>query len=316
MTTASVIVINWNGAPFLSQCLEALLREATPDDEIILVDNASTDDSVEQVRSRFPDVTLICNERNLGYAGGANAGLRAARGDVLVLLNPDVQVQRGWLAALRKALEDQAVGVAGCKLYYPDGKTIQHAGGIIRFPQAVADHYGYRQQDDGQWDRQRDVDYVTGASLALRRDVWETVGPLDEGFYPAYYEEVDYCFRARQAGYHVVYVPDATAIHHEYASLGGGSELYLRFFHRSRVRFVLKHKGPAFFLTDLVQAEREWLKSLPPRVRGPLATAYLDQMLDLASLFEHPSPHRERDFASTLEALADLRDQVWRLQRG
>ena len=316
MTPASMIVINWNGAAFLKVCLEALLVQAMDEDEIVVVDNNSTDHSVELLRTDFLGVKLLCNERNLGYAGGANVGLRAAQGEVLVLLNPDVQVHAGWLAALKGALKDERVGVAGCKLLYPGDEVIQHAGGIINFPLATADHYGYRQRDEGQWDQEREVDYVTGAALALRRDVLGKVGFFDEGFYPAYFEEVDFCFRVRKAGYQVRYVPGAVATHHEHASVQEGSPRYLRLFHRNRLRFVLKHCEPQRFLDDFVPAEIEWLKgSIAPQERAVLPHVYLVSMLAYPGLYLDcwaGRGGRNMDAVDTvLEAIANLRNRVW-----
>jgi GT2 family glycosyltransferase len=304
-TRASLIVINWNGAAFLDACLQALLPQAQAGDEIIVVDNDSTDDSVQLVQAHFSGVQVLCNERNRGYAGGANTGLRAAQGDTLVLLNPDVKVHAGCLAALKEALGEKKVGVVGCKLYYPGGDVIQHAGGIITFPQATADHHGYRQRDNGQWEQERQVDYVTGAALALQRDVLDEVGFFDEGFYPAYYEEADYCFRARQAGYEVHYAPQAVATHHEHAALGEESYHYLRYFHRNRLRFVLKHRGPRYFLDDFMPAEMDWLKKAPLRARYVLNNAYLDVMLD------YPKYHLDQsEINAVIQALSNLRDTL------
>jgi GT2 family glycosyltransferase len=315
MTRASIIVINWNGAAFLDTCLEALLAQVGSEDEIIVVDNNSTDNSVGLLRARFPGVKLLCNERNLGYAGGANVGLRAAQGDVCILLNPDVQVHAGWLAALKDALQDERAGVVGCKLFYPGDEVIQHAGGIIHFPRATADHYGYRQRDEGQWNQARKVDYVTGAALALRRDLLDKVGFFDEGFYPAYYEEVDFCFRVREAGYQVRYVPGAVATHYEHAALGEESEHYIRFFHRNRLRFVLKHYEPQRFLNDFLPAEMDWLRQGAPfRARHVLGSVYLDAMLSYPRLYlDHGAVSDESDSDTVnviLEALAGLRDQI------
>ena len=286
MTSASIIVINWNGAAFLDVCLKALLAQVTAEDEIIVVDNNSTDNSVPLLRSHFPDVRLICNQRNRGYAGGANTGLRVAIGDVLILLNPDVQIHEGWLAALKDALQDERVGVAGCKLLYPGNEIIQHAGGIINLPMALPDHYGYRQRDERQWDHRREVDYVTGAALALRRCMLDEIGFFDQGFYPAYYEEVDFCFRVRQAGYQVLYVPDAVATHHEHASLEERGYNYSYFFHRNRLRFVLKHLSPGEFVGSCVAAEREWLAGgFSLNERRALARAYLEMIIVYPELY-------------------------------
>lgn len=313
---ASIIVINWNGAAYLRMCLDALLDQVTPEDEIIVVDNASTDGSEVLVAPYRPRVQLIANRRNLGYAGGANVGIQAAHGEVLILMNPDVRVHDGWLLALKQILTEETIAVAGCKLYYPDGETIQHAGGIIEFPMAVANHHGYRQQDDGRWDQVRDVDYVTGAAWALRRSSLEEVGLLDAGFHPAYYEEVDFCFRARAAGYRVVYEPRAVATHYEYAALGEESYHYLRYFHRHRLRFVLKHRGPQYFVDRLVPAEMTWLaQNLPAHPRHTFGSVYLDAMLACPRLLgdQQVVTMAQGDYtlASVLEALADLRHHVW-----
>ena len=313
---ASLIVVNWNGAAFLDACLQSLLSQVTPQDQIIVVDNNSTDSSVELVRSRFPQVALICNARNLGYAGGANVGLKTAQGDVLVLLNPDVEVHAGWLTAFKEACSDERVGVAGCKLLYPGDEIIQHAGGIINFPLATADHYGYRQRDAGQWDRACDVDYVTGAALALRRDILDTLGFFDEGFYPAYYEEVDFCFRVRGAGYAVRYVPEAVATHHEHAAVGEESDLYRRCFHRNRLRFVLKHRGPRYFVDELAPAEMAWLRAnRSVRFTRVLGGVYLESMLAgpaLCIAYGGGLGAVGDDLIDALlGALTGLRDQMW-----
>ncbi len=309
----SMIVINWNGAAFLGVCLPALLAQAMAEDEIIVVDNYSTDHSLELVRSRFESVRLICNQRNLGYAGGANTGLRAARGELLVLMNPDVEIHAGFLAALKATLKDKSIGVAGCKLYYPGGNIIQHAGGIVHFPLATTDHYGYRQHDQGRWDYEREVDYVTGAALALRRDVLDTVGFFDEGFYPAYYEEVDYCFRARRAGYGVRYAPQAVATHHEHASLQEDSPRYLHLLLRNRRRFVLKHCEIQDFLEDFVPAEMKRVQEgVSLNERLVLPQLYLEAMLAYPRLrldLESTSGAQD-DVRAVLKALTRLRDQV------
>lgn len=259
MTRASVIVVSWNGKAHVEDCLDAVVAQAGADDEIAVVDNASTDGTVALVRERYPRVRLIENERNLGFAGGCNVGLRITRGERVFILNQDVVLREGWLDTMCQALTDPLVGIVGCKLFYPDGRTVQHAGGIIRWPRATPDHWGHGEEDDGRWDKPMDVDYVTGAAWGFRRDMPEQIGELDEGFWPGYYEEVDYCFRVREAGLRVVCVPAAEATHAESTSLGKGSEAYLRAFHQGRLRFALKHLSAERFLCDFVPAERAWL---------------------------------------------------------
>jgi GT2 family glycosyltransferase len=250
----SVIVLVWNGLQYLPACLDALLDQEYADCEIVVVDNASTDGSADFVTQRYPQVRLIRNQRNLGFAAGNNVGLGAATGDVLVLLNQDTIVRPGWLRGLVQALERPEVGVVGCKILYPDAETIQHAGGWIEWPLGSAHHYGQRERDTGQWDVPRAVEYVTGAAMAFRRDVLEKAGFLDEAFWPGYFEDTDFCLRARQAGYEVWYAPQATLIHLESASHTNQLSMW-EAHHRGRLRFVLKHVSPDQFLAQFAQAE-------------------------------------------------------------
>ncbi|MDP2728498.1 MAG: glycosyltransferase, partial [Dehalococcoidia bacterium] len=116
-----------------------------------------------------------------------------------------------------------------------------------------------RQHDDGQWNELRDVDYVTGAAFATRRDVLDAIGAFDEGFHPAYFEDADLCFRARNAGYRVVYVPSAVIVHYESATTVRDSYAYYQAYHKGRLRFVLKHYSAAQIVEDFYPAEMAWL---------------------------------------------------------
>lgn len=149
-----------------------------------------------------------------------------------MLLNPDVGLAPGTLAALAEALAaDPRIGIAGAKLWYPDGETIQHAGGFITHPQALPGHYGIGAVDAGDYNTPRNVDYVIGAATALRRSMLDGIGLLDEGYF-LYFEDADLCARARRAGYRVVYWPAATGVHVESATAAKGSFAYLHRFPR------------------------------------------------------------------------------------
>ncbi|MCI0644014.1 MAG: glycosyltransferase family 2 protein [Chloroflexi bacterium] len=308
----SAIVLNWNGRPFLEACLASLLAQDYPALDVILVDNASADDSVEFVRRRFPQVRLLCNRQNLGFAGGVNVALRQLAAGVAVLVNPDVVVSPGWLRQLVVPMvADSRIGIAGCKIYFPEERRLQHAGGYVSFPQAIPGHYGYGEQDEGQCDSLQDVEYVTGAAMALRGEMLARVGLFDEGFF-LYFEEVDLCRRARQAGYRVVYTPEATAVHAESAVARRGSPAYLRHMHTSRWRFLLKH----YPLEDVLQAtcpvEASWLPRLDPLERQASARAYQATMFALPEIWAtrqaagQPSPS-EADTRAVLVALRRLR---------
>jgi GT2 family glycosyltransferase len=282
---ASIIVPAWNGATWISNCLRSIEPQRHPDDEIIVVDNGSTDGTPELVARDFPRVHLVRLDRNRGFAGGVNRGLEAARGDALILINQDVVLREGSLDALRRRLDESGPAIVGCKLLYPDGKTIQHAGGIIRYPRAEPDHRGYQQIDVGQWDTVTQVDYVTGAVFAFDRTVLGAIGRFDEEFYPAYYEEVDFCCRARAAGFPVIYEPAAVAIHHETQSSDLRSTAYHRATQRGRLRFVLKSYTTEQLKSDFFPAEREYVQSVSATfARQVLASTYLNALLSAPSL--------------------------------
>ena len=269
-----LIVVNWNGRAYLEGCLSSLLALDYADFSVVVVDNASTDGSPDFVQERFPEVELIRSPQNLGYGGGANLALRTCLAEVAVVLNTDISVPPDWLARLVEPLMgDPAIGIAGSKLYYPGGRTLQHAGGYITAPQAWPGHYGLHAEDQGQHDALRDVDYVIGAALAVKRTTLEQIGLFDEGYF-LYYEDVDLCLRARRAGKRVVYVPGAWLTHLESVTTIKGSAAYLQQFFRGRWRFILKHYDPAEILSDSIPAERVWLTQCSPAERQAAAVAY------------------------------------------
>jgi GT2 family glycosyltransferase len=290
---ATLIVLNWNGRALLARCLPSIIRQDYPDAEVLLVDNGSTDGSVEWAASAYPQVRLLPQARNLGYAGGMNAGLRAAQGELIAFLNNDVILQADWLRHLAEAvLADARIGIAGCKLLYPaetsaegQGDLIQHAGGILRYPLALPDHIGFRQPDTGQFDALKDVDYVTGAAFMARREVLDQLGGFDEGFFPGYFEETDLCFRARAAGWRVVVAPQAVGVHLESRTTVRDSPAYYTWFHQGRLRFVLKHYTPSQVLDDFVPAERaRWPEGIAAAEREPLRQAYRHTASQLADI--------------------------------
>jgi GT2 family glycosyltransferase len=269
-----VIILSWNGAGFLERCLSSLLSQTYTRSRLLVVDNASTDDSVAMVRHRFPQVEVLQNQSNLGFAAGVNVGLAQCTGDVAVLLNQDTQLREDCLESLVHAMEaDSAVGITGCKLLYADGSTLQHAGGVLSYPLAIGAHRGRGELDRGHYDRKPDVDFVTGAALAVRSDVLQEIGLLDEGFF-FYYEDADLCLRAREAGYRVIYAPAAVGIHHEGTAVRklGGDQYSL--LHRSRLTFVLKHYSVDQLLGDFVPAERALHPALSRVELDGLSAAY------------------------------------------
>ncbi len=286
MKSLALIVPTWNGAAYIRDCLSSVERQLQAGDTIIVVDNGSLDGTPDLVEHHFPRVQVLRQEFNRGYGGGANFGITQAPADAIVILNQDVVFREGCLVALRRRLEISGPAVIGCKLLYPDGRTLQHAGGIIRMPRAEPDHYGYRKLDTGDYAQVAEMDYVTGALFVIDRQVLRTIGGFDEGFFPAYYEEVDYCYRAREAGFPVIYEPEAVAIHYESQSYGQFSIPYTQAMSRGRLRFLLKHQSTAQFCDEFVPAERRWLEEpLSAVYRRILVHAYLRSMLAVPDLY-------------------------------
>jgi len=276
---ASIIVVLFNSADYLDACIRSIATTVYGPYELILVDNGSDDGSALIARQSAARVGLKCvvSElgRNRGFARANNHGFTLARGEVILLLNPDTEVYPDTLGELVEAMRDPSVGIAGCKIYDPDRKTIQHAGGFIR-DNGLTMHYGLDEVDCGQHEDTRDVQYVTGAAMAVRRDVFVRAGLLDPGYFPAYFEETDLCLRVRRLGYRVVYQPGARVVHHESTTTGKFTQRYYYLYHRNRVRFLLKNFSWRFLLDRALPMEQRWLEMIEPWEQAvPLNKGYM-----------------------------------------
>ena len=217
----SIIIPVFNKAEFTFQCLRSLVREIDFNDtEIVIVNNASTDET-KRMLSYFGDFArVIDNDVNLGFVDACNQGAAVARGKYLVFLNNDTAVLPGWLENLLDTVEsDETVGAVGSMFLYPDW-CLQEAGGII-WRDGGAFHYGWgKSPDDRRFNFAREVDYCSGASLLVRKDVFDQLGGFDRRYAPAYFEDVDICFGVRSLGKRVVYQSASRLIHYEGATAG------------------------------------------------------------------------------------------------
>lgn len=216
----SVIVPVHNQVHFTAACLNSIGRVATNVPfEIIVVDDASSDETADYLE-RCDGLTLVSNPDNLGFIGSCNRGAAQARGEYLVFLNNDTTLTDHWLEALLRPFAQHAgTGIVGARLVFPDG-SLQEAGGII-FSDGSGWNYG--RNDDPDRPEYRfvcEVDYVSGACLAICNDLFGRLGGFDDHYAPAYYEDTDLCFRIRQEGLRVMYQPAATVVHHEGATSG------------------------------------------------------------------------------------------------
>lgn len=221
MTDVAVVILNWNGAEMLRRFLPSVLTYSKADGvEIYVADNASTDESCRVVREEFPEVRLLCLDRNYGFADGYNKALAQVEARYAVLLNSDVEVTSGWLSALTEYM-DAHPGVAACQpklLGYREKTKFEYAGAAGGF----IDKYGYPfcrgrifetvEEDRGQYDTVFPVFWATGAALFIRLSVYREVGGLDGRFF-AHMEEIDLCWRLRSRGYRIVCMPHSKVYH-------------------------------------------------------------------------------------------------------
>jgi GT2 family glycosyltransferase len=218
MVDTSVIVINWNGRQHLQACFDALATQQGVEFETLLVDNGSTDGSVEFVRAQFPAVRVVALNENRGFAGGNNSAAREARGRHLVFLNNDTVVEPGWLAALRRAVDEPGFALSTSRVVYMhDPTVIDSAGdGVLQWGAAFKRFHGTRAPEAT---RSGEVFGVCGAACLVTRTVFDELGGFDEAFFVSH-EDVDLSYRARLLGYRCRYAADAVVRHHGSATLG------------------------------------------------------------------------------------------------
>ncbi len=213
-----VLLLNWNDAENTLACLQSIAELDYPRFRPLVVDNGSTDGSDQMIRSRYPEVEFIANERNLGFAGGANVGLEYARrqgADYVLFINNDTVLDRMLLKELVQVAETHPrAGLLVPKIYYYDEPTRLWAAGarLARFPPRVK-MIGFGRPDGPQYNQLRRVDYATGCALLIRRQVLETVGGFDPIYWPIYHEDYDFSARVTQAGWEIWYVPTARLWH-------------------------------------------------------------------------------------------------------
>ncbi len=271
--SVAIIVLNWNGREDTLACLDSLARLEYPSSHIIVVDNGSTDGSPEAIRRAFPQAEVLETGRNLGYAGGNNWGLKVALArpfPYILLLNNDTLVAPDFLTHLVNAAADRTVGIAGPTIYYADWpEVIWTAGGAIDWRRGDTHMVGLDQPDQGQFGSvPREVDFVSGCAMLIRRDVLECVGLLDERFF-LYYEEVEWCVRARRAGFRILHVPQAKVWHRIAPQAQAESPAIHYYMTRNRLLFLALTgaSGRAWLATaaDYVRTLLSW--SLRPRWR-------------------------------------------------
>lgn len=281
----SIIIPVFNKAEFTWQCLGSLLKEIDFSQvEILVVDNASTDNT-EEVLARFDNyVRVIANERNAGFVDACNQGAAAAKGKYLAFLNNDTTVLPGWLDYLVETIEgNPSAGAVGSMLLYPDG-SIQEAGGIV-WENGEAHHYGWRDSpDDRRFNFAREVDYCSAASLIVKQELFQRLGGFDRRFAPAYYEDVDLCFGVRSLGFKVIYQPMSRLVHFEGVTAGTDTATgFKRFQSINREKFVEKWR--AVLEREHLKQDLRQLAAASERNRERMVVVVFDERV--------PSPDRD-----------------------
>lgn len=243
--TVAVVVVNWNRSHLLRACLESLCRQADVPFEVILVDNASTDDSLamvdrEFVRARRLPVRLVVNSENQGFCAANNQGFSVTDAEFIALLNNDAEAEPGWLAALLAAFSNRPdVGMAASKiLVWEDPRRIDKVGHLI-FPDGQNRGRGSGEWDHGQYDRVEETLWPDGCAAMYRHEMITQIGGFDEDFF-AYADDAELGLRARIAGWKCLYMPQAVVRHHRGATLGVRSTRRLELIERNRVLLAAK----------------------------------------------------------------------------
>jgi GT2 family glycosyltransferase len=235
----SVVVVNYNGKKYLSDCFSSLFQQTYPQMEVILVDNASFDGSIEYTQEHFPRVKIVPQSMNRGFAGGTNAGIHAAKGDFILTLNNDTIVDSHLLKEIiQPMLADSRVGICGTKMLFPDGRINSTAICISR--SGAAWDRGMGESDNGQYDIAEEVFGACAGAALFRHAMLEEIGLFDEDFF-LYMEDVDLAFRAQLSGWKCIYVPTARVIHVHGGTSDPGSDTSIYYVNRNLLWYTLKN---------------------------------------------------------------------------
>jgi GT2 family glycosyltransferase len=288
-----------NGADLLPACLDSLIAQSYPRFEVIVADGASTDATADLLGRGYPSVRLLTLRRNLGFAGNVNAGLRAARGEVLCLLNNDAQADPDWIAACVETLvQHDEVGSVASRVLYADGRTINTAGDLLCVD-GMARQRGNGLPDAPVWHEPACVFGASGGAAAYRRAMLADVGLLDEQFF-MYLEDVDLAFRAQLRGWPCLYQPNAVAVHA--GGVSGGGKLESFYNGRNLIRLLAKDLPSGLvlrLLPGIARAQAKRAREALAAWRGAAARATLrGQLAGLAGLPRHladrPAVQRRR----------------------
>jgi O-antigen biosynthesis protein len=293
--SVSVLLVLFNQADLTFRCLSSIAAHVRQPYEVVIVDNASSDDT-GALLDRVDGARLLRSGRNLGFLAGANATARVARGRYLLFLNNDTELLPGAVESAVRTIEaDPSVGVVGARLVLPDG-TLQEAGGII-WRDGSCEGYGRGESPFAPiYAFRRDVDFCSGAFMLTPRELFDGVGGFDEAYSPAYYEDADYCVRVWQAGHRVVYDPAAIVLHHEFGSSSPGAAVAMQVERRG----IFRQRHATWLAGQRPAGARHRLWARSRRGAGLRILLFDDRVPDHRAGFGLP---RAADFQKALVAL-------------
>lgn len=238
----SVVILNYNGKRFIEDCIASVEKQRGYPHrliETIVVDNGSTDGSVGFVKKKFRGVKLIENGRNLGFSEGNNIGFKESVGDYVLLLNNDATIEPSWIRTALESFPKNAAAIGG-KIYFWGSKRLWFAGGVVD-SFGNTSHRGFNSEDVGQFDKIGETDYMSGCAIMVSKKAVKELGILFDPVYsPIYYEEVDFCTRARKQGYKIVYNP-ALVAHHKVSQTTGQGRRAVFYMTKNRMIFMRRH---------------------------------------------------------------------------
>ncbi len=246
----SIITINYNQLKVTCEFLESCKTLSYSNYEIIVVDNDSTENPSQSINEKYPEVRLIINSKNLGFTGGNNVGIAAARGDYLFIVNNDTEVTPDLLSKLIMPFnKDEHIGMVSPKIrYYSNPDVIQYAGFKKINPITGRNStVGQREKDIGQYNQGSYTHYAHGAAMMVKREVVEQIGAFDHTFF-IYYEELDWSSRASSAGFKIYYQSEALIFHKESITMGKDSPFKAYYHDRNRILFMRKHTNKTQFV--------------------------------------------------------------------
>lgn len=241
MKKVGVVLLNYKVKDLTLRCIESVKKSTYKNIQIFVVDNDSRDGLAETMY-KYPEVIFIPSKENTGYSGGNNLGIKKAldeKCDVLFILNPDMMIDPKAIEILVSEVEKVGAGIANPKIYFEGTKKLWFAGKQFDLNNVLATHRGVNEEDQGQYDKVEELEDATGGALLVQKEVFEKIGLFDERYF-LYYEDGDFSYRARKAGFKIIYVPQAVAYHKNAQSTGLGSPIQDYYITRNRMLFAAK----------------------------------------------------------------------------